>query len=65
MESTPINVLVLSLRTLNALKRAQVHTVEQVLGMSDGELLSIRNLGVKSLEELKRGLAEHGFNNED
>ena len=51
----------LSVRTVNALKRANVNTVAQALAISDGELMGLRNFGQKSLEELKNALAAHGF----
>ncbi len=49
---TPIEKLSLSPRTLNCLKRAHIGKVGQVLEMSNGELLKIRNFGEKSLDEL-------------
>jgi len=49
---TPIERLVLSPRTLNCLKRADITKVGQVLEMSNEELLKIRNFGNKSMEEL-------------
>ncbi len=51
----------LSVRTLNALKRANIHTVAQVLDTGDDQLLGLRNFGQKSLDELKAALAEHGI----
>ena len=53
--------LKLSVRTLNALKRANIHTVAQVLNTTDDELLGLRNFGQKSLDELKAALAGHGI----
>ncbi len=61
MYHTPIEKLMLSPRTYNCLKRAQIHTVDEVLRKSDEDLLKIRNLSQKPLEELKHKLAEHGF----
>jgi len=58
---TPIEKLELSPRTLNCLKRAQIHRVGEVLEMSDDDLLKIRNFGEKSLDELREKLAEHGI----
>ena len=55
-----VEKLELSSRTLNCLKRAGINKVGEVLEMSDHELLKIRNLGEKSLVELKEKLAEHG-----
>lgn len=57
--------LKLSVRTLNALKRANINTVEQVMGTSNADLLGLRNFGQKSLDELKDALAGHGIQRED
>ncbi len=54
----------LSVRTVNALKRAGINTVAQALAVGDQELLGLRNFGQKSLEELKDALAARGFNKE-
>ncbi len=58
---TPIERLELSPRTLNCLKRAHITRIGEVLEMSDDELLKIRNFGEKSLDELRRKLAERGM----
>ena len=63
MFQTPIERLQLSPRTHNCLKRARINTVGDVLQRSEKELLEIRNLGGKSLEELREKLHEHGFPN--
>jgi DNA-directed RNA polymerase subunit alpha len=57
----PIEVLDLSSRTYNCLKRSQITTVGQILTMSEDELLGLRNFGQKSLLELHEKLAEHGI----
>ncbi|MDA1127776.1 MAG: DNA-directed RNA polymerase subunit alpha [Chloroflexi bacterium] len=57
----PIEKLELSPRTLNCLKRSHISKVGEVLEMSDGELLKIRNFGERSLIELKEKLIEHGI----
>jgi DNA-directed RNA polymerase subunit alpha len=51
----------LSPRTLNCLKRANINRVGEVLGMSDQQLLVIRNFNDKCLDELDRKLAEFGL----
>ncbi|HMA34558.1 MAG TPA: DNA-directed RNA polymerase subunit alpha [Chloroflexia bacterium] len=51
--------LKLSVRTLNALKRANINSVAQVLATSDNDLLALRNFGQKSLDELKAALEAH------
>jgi DNA-directed RNA polymerase subunit alpha len=65
-EAATLNLddLGLSVRTVNALKRAGINTVAQALAVSDQELLGLRNFGQKSLEELKDALAARGFNKE-
>jgi DNA-directed RNA polymerase subunit alpha len=58
-QDLPIEVLDLSSRTYNCLKRSQITTVGQVLQMTEDELLGLRNFGQKSLVELQEKLAEH------
>ena len=53
--------LKLSVRTLNALKRANISSVAQVLSTSDQELMGLRNFGLKSLDELKAALEANGI----
>ena len=57
----PIESLGLSMRTTNALRRANITTIREVLSMSDSDLLHLRNFGEKSLVELQNALAAHGF----
>ncbi|MBI4213845.1 MAG: DNA-directed RNA polymerase subunit alpha [Chloroflexi bacterium] len=61
LQEMPIEVLDLSSRTYNCLKRSQITTVGQVLQMSEEELLGLRNFGQKSLVELQEKLAQHGI----
>ncbi|NJL32611.1 MAG: DNA-directed RNA polymerase subunit alpha [Chloroflexaceae bacterium] len=58
---TPIEDLDLSTRTYNCLKRADITKVGQVLQMDEKALLSVRNLGQKSMEEIRERLMERGF----
>ncbi|MGB9634349.1 MAG: DNA-directed RNA polymerase subunit alpha [Chloroflexaceae bacterium] len=58
---TPIEELDLSTRTYNCLKRADITRVGQVLQMDEKALLSVRNLGQKSMEEIRDKLNERGF----
>jgi DNA-directed RNA polymerase subunit alpha len=58
---TPIEDLDLSTRTYNCLKRADITKVGQVLQMEEKELLSVRNLGQKSMEEIRDKLIERGY----
>lgn len=48
-----ISVLPLSVRTCNCLRRAQIHTIDAMLNYPEEELLSIRNMGQKSAEEVR------------
>jgi DNA-directed RNA polymerase subunit alpha len=59
--STPIEDLNLSVRAYNCLKRSGLMTVGQVLEKSEDELLTLRNFGQKSYDELKAKLIEFGF----
>ncbi|MBI2863445.1 MAG: DNA-directed RNA polymerase subunit alpha [Chloroflexi bacterium] len=57
----PIEDLDLSVRAYNCLKRSGISKVGQVLEMSEEDLLSVRNFGRKSLEELRERLVSRGF----
>jgi DNA-directed RNA polymerase subunit alpha len=59
--NTPIEELNLSVRAYNCLKRSGLMTVGQVLEKSEDELLTLRNFGQKSYDELKDKLIEFGF----
>ena len=56
-----IEELALSVRAYNALKRHNITTVGQLLGLTDNDLMNIRNFGEKSMTELKDKLVELGF----
>ena len=55
---TPIEDLDLSLRAYNCLKREGINTVGQLTELGEWNLLDIRNFGQRSIEEVKRKLAE-------
>ena len=60
----PIENLDLSVRVFNSLKRTGITSVGEVLDMIEkgpDAMLSIRNFGEKSLDELKERLAEKGY----
>ena len=59
--NTPIEQLNLSVRAYNCLKRSGLMTVGQVLEKSEDELLTLRNFGQKSYDELKAKLLDYGF----
>ena len=56
-----IEELDLSVRSYNCLKRAGIHTVGDLVEKSEADMLKVRNLGQKSLEEVKFKLAELGL----
>lgn len=53
-----IEELDLSVRSYNCLKRAGINTVEELTNRSEDDMMKVRNLGKKSLEEVKFKLAE-------
>lgn len=56
-----IDELGLSTRTYNCLKRAGINQVGQILEMDEKDLMAIRNLGRKSVEEIREALIARGF----
>ena len=56
-----IEELDLSVRSFNCLKRACINTVEDLVNKSESEMMKVRNLGRKSLEEVVGKLAALGF----
>lgn len=56
-----IEDLDLSVRSFNSLKRAKIETVEALTNKSEAELMKVRNLGKKSLEEVKQKLEALGL----
>ncbi|MCD8144943.1 MAG: DNA-directed RNA polymerase subunit alpha [Oscillospiraceae bacterium] len=48
----PIEELDLSVRSFNCLKRANINTVEDLISKTENEMMKVRNLGRKSLEEV-------------
>jgi DNA-directed RNA polymerase subunit alpha len=56
-----IEELDMSVRLFNAIKRAGISTVGGLLKLREEEIIKIRNLGRKSLKELKECLAEHNL----
>ena len=51
----------LSVRSFNCLKRAGINTVEDLVSKSEDEMMKVRNLGRKSLEEVMAKLDSLGF----
>ena len=56
-----IEELDLSVRSFNCLKRANINTVEDLVGKTQDEMIKVRNLGRKSLEEVEHKLATLGL----
>jgi len=56
-----IEELDLSVRSYNCLKRAGINTVEELTSKSEEDMMKVRNLGKKSLEEVERKLSELGL----
>ncbi len=58
---TTIEELDLSVRSYNCLKRAGINTVEELVKRDEEEMMKVRNLGRKSLEEVEQKLASMGL----
>ena len=59
---TTIDDLVLSVRSYNALRRANVSTIGDLIErLNEGGLKSIRNLGAKSFSEIQTKILVYGF----
>ncbi len=56
-----IEELDLSVRSFNCLKRANINTVEDLINKTEDDMMKVRNLGRKSLEEVINKLASLGF----
>ena len=56
-----IEELDLSVRSFNCLKRAGINTVEDLIGKSEEDMMKVRNLGRKSLDEVVNKIASLGF----
>ena len=51
----------LSVRSYNCLKRANIHTVDDLTRRTEDDMLKVRNLGKKSLEEVEKKLEDLGL----
>ena len=56
-----IEELDLSVRSFNCLKRANINTVADLVSKTQDEMIKVRNLGRKSLEEVEHKLAQLGL----
>ncbi len=57
----PVEQLNLSVRTMNCLRRGNIATVGEVINKGEKGLMTLRNFGVKSLQELEERLKELGL----
>ena len=60
-----IEELDFSVRSSNCLKRAGISTVGELIEKSEGEMMKVRNLGKKSLKEVKDKLTSMGLHFKD
>lgn len=61
VEDVAIDELPLQTRTVNALKKHGIETLKELASKSDEEIADIKNLGEKSLEEIKKLLKKEGL----
>lgn len=57
----PIEEMDLSVRSYNCLKRANINTIDDLIKKSKSDMLKVRNLGLKSIEEVIQKLATYGL----
>ena len=60
-EEKPIEEIELSVRSYNCLKRAGISTVGELCAKTEEEMMKVRNLGKKSLKEVKEKLISMGL----
>ena len=56
-----VEELDLSVRSFNCLKRANIHKVGDLIEKTEDEMMKVRNLGKKSLDEVVQKLAQFGL----
>jgi len=64
-ENISIEELDLSVRSYNCLKRDDIHTVSELTSRTEEEMMKVKNLGKKSLKEIKEKLAAIGLSFKD
>jgi len=57
----PVDELDLSVRSYNCLKRAGISKISELLQKTEDEIMNMRNLGKKSVDEIKEKLAERNL----
>lgn len=60
LDKTTIEDLDLSVRSYNCLKRASINTLADLVDKTEDEMMKVRNLGRKSLEEVKKKMEDFG-----
>ena len=60
--SQPVEIIELSVRASNCLKVAKIKTIGELVSKTEDELLSYKNFGKKSLDEIRDRLKEMGLN---
>lgn len=60
-ENVLVDELPLQTRTINALKKQGINTLQQLIDKNDEQLSDIKNLGEKSVEEIKKLLKKEGY----
>ena len=61
LATMPVEQLNLSVRTLNCLRRGNINTVGELMSKTEKELMSLRNFGIKSKQELEERLKSLGL----
>lgn len=61
VENINVEELPLPTRTMNALKKQGINSLSQLVAMTDEELADIKNLGDKSVQEIKKLLKKEGY----
>ena len=64
-ENISIEELDLSVRSYNCLKRDDIHSVSELTNRTEEEMMKVKNLGKKSLKEIKEKLAAIGLSFKD
>ena len=59
--TSQLEVMDLSVRSYNCLKRAGIHTVEDLTKKTEDDMLKVKNLGRKSLDEVIAKLNDLGL----
>ena len=57
----PIEELYLTVRSYNCLKREGINTVAELIGLTEEQLMNIRNFGSKSVDEVRDKLVSMGL----